>query len=166
MAKLEVENGDVPNPCAVRCWLWPSTGWRSIRTSAGSSGRSKAAGVDRDARRLMEVPCVGPMITSTALAKMADLKLFRSGQDFAAWIGLIGKDHGGSKHRPARISKQGDRMLRTLLINGASAYLRHQRNRGVSDPWPRALLARRLYKVVMAALAAKTARIIWAMLEE
>ena len=55
-------------------------------------------------------------------------------------------------------------MLRTLLISGASAYLRHQRTRGVSDPWLRDLLARRPYKVVMVALAAKTARILWAML--
>jgi len=51
-----------------------------------------------------------------------------------------------------------------MLICGASAYLRHQKARGVSDPWLRELLARRPYKVVMVALAAKTARIIWAML--
>src|SRR5947207_1218452 len=78
---------------------------------------------------------------------------------------MTGRDHGtGGKHRPGRISKQGDRMLRALLITGASAYLRQQRMRGVSDPWLRDLLARRPYKVVMVALAAKTARIIWAML--
>ena len=99
------------------------------------------------------------------LAKVPDATVFRSGRNFAAWIGLTGRDHGtGGKHRPGRISKQGDRMLRALLISGASAYLRHQRTRGVSDPWLRDLLARRPYKVVMVALAAKTARIIWAML--
>ena len=93
---------------------------------------AKAARADRDARRLMEVPCVGPIIASTVLAKVPDAKAFRSGRDFAAWIGLTGKDHGtGGKHRPGRISKQGDRMLRALLINGASAYLRHQKRRGV-----------------------------------
>src|ERR1043166_4235994 len=75
------------------------------------------------------------------------------------------RDHGtGGKHRPGRISKQGDRVLRTLLINGASAHLRQQKRRGVSDPWLRELLARRPYKVAMVAFAAKTARIIWAML--
>ena len=126
---------------------------------------AKAARADRDARRLMEVPCVGPIIASTVLAKVPDAKAFRSGRDFAAWIGLTGKDHGtGGKHRPGRISKQGDRMLRALLINGASAYLRHQKRRGVSDPWLRELLARRPYKIVTVALAAKTARILWAML--
>jgi transposase len=126
---------------------------------------AKAARGDAKARRLMEVPGVGPMIASTVLAKVADASLFGSGRDFAAWIGLTGRDHGtGGKHRPGRISKKGDRMLRTLLISGASAYLRHQRTRGVSDPWLRDLLARRPYKVVMVALAAKTARILWAML--
>jgi transposase len=113
----------------------------------------------------MEVPTVGPIIASTVLAKTPDASVFRTGRDFAAWIGLTGRDRGtGGKHRPGRISKQGDRMLRTLLINGASAYLRHQVARGVKDPWLRELLARRPYKVVMVALAAKTARIIWAML--
>ena len=126
---------------------------------------AKAARSDRDAHRLMEIPSVGPVIASTVLAKVPDAKVFRSGRDFAAWIGLTGKDHGtGGKHRTGRISKRGDCMLRAMLISGASAYLRHQKMRGVSDPWLRELLARRPYKVVMVALAAKTARIIWAML--
>jgi transposase len=126
---------------------------------------AKAARSDRDARRLMEVPGVGPIIASTVLAKVPDAKLFRSGRDFAAWIGLTGRDHGtGGKPRPGRISKQGDRVLRALLISGASAHLRQQKTRGVRDPWLRDLLARRPYKVAMVAFAAKTARIIWAML--
>jgi transposase len=125
----------------------------------------KAARCDREAKRLMEVPGVGPIIASTVLAKVPDPKLFPSGRDFAAWIGLTGKDHGtGGKHRPGRISKQGDRMLRALFISGASAHLRQQKARGVSDPWLRDLLARRPYKVAMVAFAAKTARIVWAML--
>src|SRR6266478_95282 len=94
-----------------------------------------------------------------------EARLFRSGRDFAAWVGLTGRDHGtGGKHRPGRISKQGDRALRTLLINGASAHLGQQKRHGVRDPWLRELLARRPYKVTMVAFAAKTDRIIWAML--
>src|ERR1043165_2786797 len=114
---------------------------------------TRTANADREAQRLMAVPTVGPMIASTVLAKVPNPGMFRSGRDFAAWIGLTG-----------RISKQGDRMLRTLLINGASAYLLHQKRRGVTDPWLRELLARRPYKVVMVALANKTARILWALL--
>ena len=126
---------------------------------------AKAARCDRDAKRLMEVPGVGPTIATTVLAKVPDAKVFRSGRDFAAWVGLTGKDHGtGGKHRPGRISKQGDRALRALLISGASAHLRQQKARGVTDPWLRDLLARRPYKVAMVAFAAKTARIIWAMM--
>jgi len=125
----------------------------------------RAAKADADARRLMEVPSVGPIIASVALAKVPDAKVFASGRDFAAWVGLTGRDHGtGGKHRPGRISKRGDRMLRSMLITGASAHLRQQIARGVKDPWLRDLLARRPYKVVMVAFAAKTARIIWAML--
>lgn len=116
----------------------------------------------RDGCRLMEAPTVGPMIASVVLAKVPDAKVFRTARDFAAWIGLTGRDRGtGGKPRVGRISKQGDRMLRTLLINGASAYLSRHRDK---DPWLRDMLARRPYKVVMVALAAKTARIIWAML--
>lgn len=124
-----------------------------------------AARADHDARRLMEVPGVGPMIASAVLAKVPDAKAFRTARDFAAWTGLTGRDSGtGGKHRVGPISKQGDRMLRTLLINGASAILRQQVARGVKDPWLRGLLARRPYKVAMVALAAKIARIVWAML--
>lgn len=126
---------------------------------------AKAVRCDQQARRLIAVPGVGPIIASLVSAKVPDARLFRSGRDFAAWVGLTGRDHGtGGKHRPGRISKQGDRVLRALLISGASAHLRQQKRRGVSDPWLRELLARRPYKVAMVAFAAKTARIIWAML--
>src|SRR5258708_12758000 len=92
----------------------------------------------------MEVPCVGPIIASTVLAKVPDATVFRSGRDFAAWIGLTGRDHGtGGRHRPGRISKQGDRTLRALLLNGPSAYLRHHSVRGVTNPCLPALLAPR-----------------------
>jgi transposase len=166
MAKLEAPSDEIPE--MMRCALLVlAEHWRTLDADERALEQqiAKAARRDQEARRLMEVPCVGPIIASTVLAKVPDAKVFRSGRDFAAWIGLTGRDHGtGGKHRPGRISKQGDRMLRTLLINGASAYLRHQKRRGVSDPWLRELLARRPYKVVMVALAAKTARIIWAML--
>jgi transposase len=140
--------------------------WRALDAAERRLERQivHAAKANEDARRLMAVPSVGPMIASAVLAKVSDPKVFPSGRDFAAWIGLTGRDRGtGGKHRPGRISKQGDRMLRSLLITGASSYLRRQKARP-TDPWLRGLLARRPYKVVMVALAAKTARIIWAML--
>src|SRR5438034_1812898 len=166
MAKLEAPHEEV-REIMRGALLLLAKHWQALEADERVLERqnAKAARSDREACRLMEVPCVSPIIASTVLAKVPDATVFRSGRNFAAWIGLTGRDHGtGGKHRPGRISKQGDRMLRALLISGASAYLRHQRTRGVSDPWLRDLLARRPYKVVMVALAAKTARILWAML--
>ena len=166
MTRLEAPNEEVPEIMRAALLLLAKH-WQALDADERVIERqiTKAARADGAARRLMEVPCVGPIIASTVLAKVPDARVFRSGRNFAAWVGLTGRDHGsGGKHRPGRISKQGDRMLRALLITGASAYLRQQRMRGVSDPWLRDLLARRPYKVVMVALAAKTARIIWAML--
>ena len=166
MARLEAPSGEIPEMLRGTL-LVLARHWQALDADERAIERqiAKAARADCEARRLMEVPGVGPIIASTVLAKVPDAKVFRSGRDFAAWIGLTGRDHGtGGKHRPGRISKQGDRMLRALLIRGASAHLRQQKSRGISDPWLRDLLARRPYKVAMVALAAKTARILWAML--
>jgi len=166
IARLEEPNEDIPEVMRAAL-LVLAKHWQVLDADERVLEQqiAKQARCNQDARRLMEVPSVGPIIASTVLAKVPDAKLFRSGRDFAAWIGLTGKDHGtGGKHRPGRISKQGDRVLRTLLISGASAHLRQQKTRGVTDPWLCDLLARRPYKVAMVAFAAKTARIIWAML--
>ena len=117
----------------------------------------KAALADQAARRLIEVPTVGPITASATVAKVTDVRVFRTARNFSAWVGLTGRDRGtGGKRRAKAKSKQGDRMLRTLLINGASSYLRHQKAHGMKNPWVRAMLARRPYKVVMVALAART----------
>jgi transposase len=166
MARLEAPSEEIPEILRGTL-LVLARHWQALDADERAIERqiAKAARADCEARRLMEVPGVGPIIASTVLAKVPDARVFRSGRDFAAWIGLTGRDHGtGGKHRPGRISKQGDRMLRALLISGASAHLRQQISRGISDPWLRDLLARRPYKVAMVALAAKTARILWAML--
>ena len=166
MARLEAPSEEIPemmrNALLMLVEQWQAL---DVKERVLEKQIMKAVRCDQEARRLMAVPGVGPIIASAVLAKVPDARMFQSGRDFAAWAGLTGRDHGtGGKHRPGRISKQGDRTLRALLINGASAYLRQQRRRGVSDPWLRELLARRPYKVVMVAFAAKTARIIWAML--
>jgi transposase len=166
MARLEAPSEQIPETMRSALLLL-ARHWQSLDADERALERqiTKAVRADRDARRLIEVPTVGPITASAVLAKVPDARAFRSGRNFAAWIGLTGRDHGtGGKHLPGHISKQGDRTLRALLISGASAYLRHQKARGVSDPWLRDLLARRPYKVVMVALAAKTARILWAML--
>ena len=125
----------------------------------------RAAREDHTAQRLIEIPSVGPITASTTLAMVPDARMFRTGRDFAAWLGLTPRQQGtGGKTRSGGISKQGDRTLRTLLIVGASSVLRLAKLRGSKDPWVSAMLARRPFKVVAVALAARTARIIWALM--
>jgi transposase len=166
MQQLEQPDAAIPEPMR-HALLLLARQWQALDAAERLLEQQIVRGskADQAARRLMAVPTVGPMIASLVLAKVPDPGLFRTGRDFAAWLGLTGRDRGtGGKHRVGRISKQGDRVLRTMLINGASAYLRSQKARGVTDPWLRDLLARRPYKVVMVALANKTARILWALL--
>jgi transposase len=117
-------------------------------------------------RRLATIPGVGP-ITATALAAtIADPSMFRSGREFAAFLGLVPRQtSSGGKERLGRISKMGDRYLRTLLVVGATAVLRYAKTDGsTSKVWAQTLLARKPFKVVAVALANKTARIAWAVM--
>jgi transposase len=126
----------------------------------------RSARAQEAARRLMEIPGVGPLGASASIAKVPDAGVFRTARDFAAWVGLTPRQGGsGGKQRSGGISKQGDRMLRQLLILGATARLAYARARGTADPWLRGLLARRPFKVAAVALAAKMARIIWVLLK-
>lgn len=125
----------------------------------------RATKADATARRIMAIPGLGPIGASATLAKVPDARVFKKARDFAAWIGLTPRQFGtGGKQRSGGISKQGDRTLRMLFIAGASAHLRQEMRRGVTDPWLARLLAERPFKVVAVAYAAKMARIVWAML--
>ena len=117
-------------------------------------------------RRLDEIPGVGPALATALVASIADPKAFRSGRNFSAWIGLVPKQHSsGGKHKLGRISKQGDRYLRSLFTAGALAVIRYAKIHGTKHrPWLTALLARRPAKVAAIALANKIARIAWAMM--
>ena len=122
---------------------------------------------DAAARQIMAIPGVGPITASAVLA--SGVKQFRSGRGFAAWLGLTPQqNNSASRRRSGGISKQGQRDIRCLLILGASAHVRQERARqgmkGPFDPWLAGLLTRRPVKVAAVARAAKTARIIWAVL--
>jgi transposase len=125
----------------------------------------RSAKTDEVARRLMAIPGLGPLGATAILAAVPNARMFKTGRDFAAWLGLTPRQLGtGGKQRSGHISKQGDRTLRSLLTIGATSHLRCQRACGCKDPWLRDLLARRPFKVAAVAYAAKMARIIWAML--
>ena len=121
---------------------------------------------DETARRLMTIPGIGP-ITATALAALAPPpESFAKGRDFAAWLGLVPRQHSsGGKQRLGAISRQGERTLRRLLIIGASAVVLHAGKRGApAGSWLAQMLARKPRMLVTVALANKTARIVWAVL--
>lgn len=120
-----------------------------------------------DARRLMQIPGVGPVTAHAVIAAIGDGRQFACARDFAAWVGLTRKNHdtGGKTRLTGHVSKAGDRSLRRLLVLGASGRLRHVRARPEKgSAWVNGLLARRPVKVAVVAQAAKTARIIWAVL--
>ena len=115
---------------------------------------------------LATVPGVGIMGASAVAATVIDPKLFHSGREFAAWLGMTPRQNSsGGKERLGRTSKRGDKYIRSLLIAGAVAVLRHARNKATRDgEWVRNLLARKPTKVAAVALANKTARILWAVM--
>jgi transposase len=115
---------------------------------------------------LASVPGIGIMGASAIAATVADPSLFKSGREFAAWLGMTPRQNSsGGKERLGATSKRGDKYVRCLLISGAVAVLRHLRNRTTRDgEWARGLLARKPIKVVAVALANKNARIAWAVM--
>jgi transposase len=117
---------------------------------------------DRAAKAIGAIPGVGLLTATAAVATMGDAKAFRSGREFAAFIGLIPSQTGsGGRVRLLGISKRGDTYLRTLLIHGARAVLLHAKT---PSPWLQQLSQRRPLNVVIVALANKIARTIWAIL--
>jgi transposase len=121
---------------------------------------------DETSRRLATIPGIGPLTASAIAASVTDPTMFRSGRDFAAFLGLVPRQSSsGGKERLGRISKMGDRYLRKLLVIGATAVLRYAKTgSSASKIWAQGLLAKKPFKVVAVALANKTARIVWALM--
>lgn len=116
--------------------------------------------------RLMTIPGIGTIGATALAASVSDPHQFRSGRQFAAWLGLtpLQKSSGG-KERLGRITKMGDRYLRKLLVVGMTAVVRNAKRKPEAvDPNVIALLARKPARVVTVALANKTARIVWAIM--
>jgi len=116
--------------------------------------------------RLAEIPGVGPITASAMVASVGDIHAFRSARHFAAWLGLVPKQHStGGKPSLGSISKRGDGYLRRLLVHGAQAVMRWHRTRSNgARPWLDELLRRRPVNVAAVAVANKNARTIWALL--
>ncbi|MEO8113877.1 MAG: IS110 family transposase [Phenylobacterium sp.] len=165
-----IDAADKAIPAALLSVLAPLAGqWRSLDAHIGRLDQEIVSQVRQDpaSRRLMTIPGVGPISAHAVICAVGDARQFASARDFAAWVGLTRRNHdtGGKAKLTGHISKAGERPLRRLLVLGASSWLRHVRakpERG--SPWVRGVLARRPVRVAVVAQAAKTARIIWAVL--
>lgn len=119
-----------------------------------------------EAKRLLQIPGIGPITATALVCAIGDGKQFKRGRDLAAWLGLTPRQHSsGGKDRLLGISKRGDAYLRTLLIHGARAVLRVSGDK--DDPrsrWLQNLCGRRNKNIAAVALANKNARIVWALL--
>jgi transposase len=124
------------------------------------------ARTDELAKRAQQRAGIGPITASAIVTTMGDPAMFKNGRQFAAWLGLVPRQFStGGKPRLGRITKRGDTYLRRLLVMGARSVLLHAATR--KDPlsrWALALRERRGYHRACIAIAAKNARVVWAML--
>jgi transposase len=144
-----------------------AAGLHAVQTMIGSIDRRIIVEhrSNEASKRLRSIPGIGIVGATAIAATVTDPKVFRSGRDFAAWIGLVPReDSTGGKQKLGPISKQGDRYLRRILVVGAHAVLKLARQRPEKYPWLTQLLARRPFKIVAVALANKMARVAWALL--
>ncbi|MFO1039784.1 MAG: IS110 family transposase [Geminicoccaceae bacterium] len=140
--------------------------------AAGSAAAELEASVvaharqDGTARRLATIPGVGPITASLIAATVVDASLFKSARCFAAWLGLVPRQHStGGKPRLGRITKAGNEQIRTLLVLGATSMVRRAGQwNSAAGAWVRGVLARRPARLATVALANKMARIVWALM--
>ena len=121
---------------------------------------------DDSAKRLQQIPGIGPITASALSASVGDARQFEDGRQMSAWMGLVPRQHSsGGKSVLLGITKRGDKYLRTLLIHGARAVLKaYQRNPAKMPEHLAQLLQRKHPNVVCVALASRNARVAWAML--
>jgi transposase len=169
IAQIEDPASDLPEPARACLTVLVST-LRHLQeqTAARDAEIAARAKADDVARRLMTVPGIGPLIATALEALAPPAETFRSGRDFAAWVGLTPVQRStGGKERLGRTSRMGERTLRRLLIIAASGVVRWAKRKGVSaGSWLGRMLARKPPMLVIVALANKNARIAWALLTQ
>lgn len=121
---------------------------------------------DEISRRLATIPGIGPITASLIAASVVDIGLFKTARQFAAWLGLVPRQSStGGKTRLGRITKAGNREIRTLLVLGATSMVyRAEGWNSAVGAWLRRVLERRPARLVTVALASKMARIAWAVM--
>jgi transposase len=143
--------------------------WRQLdeRIAAVSAEIEALAAQDEHCQRLMSVPGVGPIISSAVVAAIGTGAGFKQGRDFGAWLGLVPKQEStGDRTILGKISKRGNKYLRTLFVQAAHIVLVRRPHGARLGLWPWIEAAgRRLHRnMLVIALANKLARIAWAVL--
>jgi len=118
------------------------------------------------ALKLMAMEGISPLTASAVVATAGNASVFKNGRQFLAWLGLVPRQNSsGGKQKLGRITKQGDRYLRMLLIHGArTVLLMSSKGRGKHSEWIEFLRERKHDNVVAVAFAAKQARMLWAVM--
>lgn len=126
------------------------------------------ARLSEPAQRLMGIRGIGPLTVLAIVASVGNARDFKSGRQFAAWLGLTPRQHSsGGKNRLGDIAKRGDAYLRGLLVQGARAALHTAaRHTDRMSRWALSVQGRRGYRRALVAIAAKNARIAWALLSK
>jgi transposase len=144
------------------------TRWLALDERIAAFDAEFAAEAKRDeaARRLTSIPGIGALNATALVAAVGDAETFARGRNLAAWLGLVPRQATtGGKPRLLGIIKRGSKYLRKMLIQGAQAALPTlSRSNTRLGRWSRSLLARAHSNTVVVALAAKMARIVWALL--
>jgi transposase len=163
--------GDVLSPRMSRIIEDLSGDWRHLdeRIEHATEEIEVLAHGTESCRQLMTVPGIGPIIASAMVAAVGNGVAFAKGRDFAAWLGLVPKQMStGDRTILGRISKRGNRYLRTLFMQGARVILLRPANwaKHSFGPWLAAAAKRLHHNVLATALANKLARIAWTVLAQ
>lgn len=164
---IDAPNSDLPELVREECRdLIKQIAEKTARIEAKTKTVTALAAEADTAQRLQTMPGVGPLTALAVEAFAPDMASFKRGRDFAAWLGLVPRQHSsGGKERLGRISKAGQADIRRLLIIGAMSRLNWLGRRSIPEgSWLARMLATKPKMLVAIALANKMARAIWAML--
>ena len=168
MASLleDADNALTPRMRILLERLWAE--WKQLEGDIAVAAEEieRIAREDAGCRRLREIPGVGPLVATATIAAIGNGAAFRKGREFAAWLGLVPRQHStGGKTRLLGISKRGNLYLRRMFIHGARAVVfRVRHDTGGLGQWVQQLSARATPNKVIVAVANKLARIAWAVL--
>jgi transposase len=162
----DVEQNITPRMRNLLDHLWQE--WKALDSGIETVSQDIETIASQDAacQRLRQIPGVGPLVSTATVAAIGNGAAFRKGREFAAWLGLIPRQHStGGKARLLGISKRGNIYLRCLFIHGARAVLlRVKYDTGRLGQWAHQLELRAPRNKVIVAVANKLARIAWAVL--